>query len=68
MGKKQTRISVKTVFAGSLDVTDVFVSLIVKKYHEQQAANCLAGGPDFRYTESKVPSDRVPSGSCGERL
>ena len=68
MGKNKTKISVKTVFAGSLDATDVFVSLIVKKYHEQRAAGCLAGGPDFRYTESKVPSDRVPSGSCGERL
>ena len=68
MGKNKTKISVKTVFAGSLDATDVFVSLIVKKYHERQAASCLAGGPDFRYTESNVPSDRVPSGSRGERL
>ena len=68
MGKNQTSITVKSVFAGSLDATDVFVSLIVKKYHERHAADCLAGGPDFRYTESKVPSDRVPSGLCGERL
>ena len=68
MGKNQTSITVKSVFAGSLDATDVFVSLIVKKYHERQAASCLAGGPNFRYTESKVPSDRVPSGSRGERL
>lgn len=57
MGKNQTKISVKTVFAGNLDATDVFVSLIVKKYHERRAADCLVGGPDFRYTESKVPSD-----------
>ena len=68
MGKNQTSITVKSVFAGSLDATDVFVSLIVKKYHERHAAGCLAGGPGFRYTESKVPSDRVPSGSRGERL
>ena len=68
MGKNQTSITVKSVFAGSLDATDVFVSLIVKKYHERHAAGCLAGGLDLRYTESKVPSDRVPSGSRGERL
>ena len=68
MGKNQTSITVRSVFAGELDATDVFVSLIVKIYHERHTAGCLAGGPEFRYTESKVPSDRVPSGSRGERL
>ena len=54
MGKNQTSITVRSVFAGALDATDVFVSLIVKKYHERHAAGCLAGGPDFQIGRAHV--------------
>ncbi len=65
MAKNRTEIHVTTVFDGELDAADVFASLIVQRYSQNDKKKNLVETQDLRYNKDEVPSDRVPSGLCG---
>lgn len=76
MAKNKTSIKVTAVFDGELDATDVFVSLIARKYARQYAGkyhdkgseniskDYLVKSQDTVYNDSEVQKSQ-PSGLCG---
>ena len=76
MAKNKTSIKVTAVFDGELDATDVFVSLIARKYARQYAGkyhdkgsennskDFLVKSQDTVYNDGEVQKSQ-PSGLCG---